>query len=67
LEIGNSARKHGIADGEMLHAFNHHIRYVEQDYDGEPWVLLIGPDSTGRLLELVVVDGPRSSTLTCCG
>lgn len=58
MEIRRSARKHGIDDADMLHAFDHHIRYVEQEYAGESRILLIGSDRTGRLLELVMVDGP---------
>ena len=57
MEVRESARKHGIDDVDMLHAFDNHIRYVEQEYGGEVRTLLIGPDRSGRLLELVVVDG----------
>lgn len=58
MEVRQSARKHGIDDADMVHAFDNHIRYVEQEYAGELRALLIGPDRSGRLLELVVVDGP---------
>lgn len=57
MEIRESARKHGIEDADILHGFDNHIRYVEQEYDGEHRILLIGPDRTGRPVELVVVDG----------
>ena len=58
MEVRQSARKHGIDGADMLHAFDNHIRYVEQEYGGELQRRLIGPDRTGRLRELVVVDGP---------
>lgn len=50
-EILESARKHGLSDDRILHAFNHPIRIVE--VDGLPMV--IGADQAGRLLELGVV------------
>jgi hypothetical protein len=58
LEIRDSPRKHGIADSDIRHAFVNAIRLVDQEYDGEARVLLIGPDRSGRLLELVAVAGP---------
>ncbi|HEY9411759.1 MAG TPA: hypothetical protein VIP77_19425 [Jiangellaceae bacterium] len=61
MEIAESARKHGIADDEMLHALDNAFRVVEQEYDGEIRTLVIGADHSGRLLELIVVDdGPTS-------
>jgi len=35
-----SARKHGIADDDILHAFNHPVRYEVLD-DG--FVMIVGP------------------------
>lgn len=55
MYIRASARKHGIVDADILHAVRNALRYVEHDYDGEVRLLLIGPDRTGRLLEVVVV------------
>jgi hypothetical protein len=55
MRILDSARKHGIADEDMLHAARHAVRAITQDRDGEP-TLLIGPDRAGRHLELVVAD-----------
>lgn len=49
MEVRQRARKHGIDVADMLHVFDNHIRYVEQEYGGEVRVLLIGPDRTGRL------------------
>jgi hypothetical protein len=38
----------------MLHAYRNALRYVELEHHGEVQLLVIGPDPTGRLLELVV-------------
>lgn len=43
-----SARKHGVADEDMLHAYRNPIRVFEF----EDLTMLIGPDAAGRLLEV---------------
>jgi hypothetical protein len=50
-----SARKHGISDGHMLHAYRHPIRV----FDLDDLTMLIGADDTGRMLEVgvAVADG----------
>ncbi|WP_157987533.1 hypothetical protein [Jiangella endophytica] len=50
--IASSARKHGVADADMLHAYRCVISTSEQD---EQIVLLIGPDRSARLLELAIL------------
>ena len=45
-----SARKHQIADDDMLHAYRHPIRV----FDLDELVMLIGPDTAARLLEVGV-------------
>lgn len=55
MEITQSARKHGVADADIIHAWDNALRLVEFEYDGEDRVLVIGPDMAGRLLELVAV------------
>lgn len=53
-----SARKHGVPDDDMLHAFNNPIRAEDLD---EGLTMLVGPDHAGNLLEVGVVesdDGP---------
>lgn len=55
MEIRGSARKHGITDAEIEHAWHHAIRLVEYEYNGQERLLVIGPDQHGRLLELVAV------------
>ena len=51
--IAESARKHGIRDDDILHAFNNPIRTEDLD---EGLTMLIGPDHTGTLYEIGVVD-----------
>lgn len=48
-----SARKHGIPDEEMLHAYRNPIRVF--DLDG--LTMLIGADDSGRMLEVGVAVG----------
>lgn len=53
MEVRDGARKHGITDEDMRHAVRHAIRSRELD---ENTTLLIGADTAGRLLEVVVAD-----------
>lgn len=48
-EILPSARKHGISDEDMMHAFRNRIRErrLEEKF------LVVGPDKSGNLLELI--------------
>ena len=55
MEIRDSARKHGIRDDEIEHAWLNAIRVVEYEYAGEDRLLVIGADQHGRLIELVAV------------
>ena len=55
MEILGSARKHGVGDADITHAWLNAIRLVEYEYDGQERLLIIGPDQHGRLLELVAV------------
>ena len=43
-----SARKHGVSDDDMLHAYRNPIRVFELD----DHVMLIGGDESGRMLEI---------------
>jgi hypothetical protein len=45
-----SARKHGIADTDMLHAYRNPIRVFELD----DLIMLIGGDESGRMMEVGV-------------
>ena len=46
-----SARRYGIADEDMLHAYRNPIRVFELDDD---LTMLIGPDRSAQLLEVGV-------------
>lgn len=48
--ILDSARKHGISDADMLHAYRNPIRVFAID----DLVMLVGADGAGRLLEVGV-------------
>jgi hypothetical protein len=51
--ITASARKHGVADDDILHAFNYPISYEDLD---EGFVMIIGPTRSAHLIELGFVD-----------
>lgn len=51
--IAPSARKHGVRDDDIMHAFNNPI-FVE-DLD-EGFTMFVGADSAARLIEIGVVD-----------
>lgn len=55
MEVRPSARKHGIEDADIEHAWANAIRLVEYDYQDEDRLLVIGPDRHGRMLEPVAV------------
>ncbi len=55
MEVAESARRHGIDDADILHAIRTPFRYIEQEYDGELRLLILGADRSGRLLEIVLV------------
>jgi uncharacterized DUF497 family protein len=50
-----SARKHGIADEDIAHAFDNAVRLVEFETYGEERLLVIGPDRGGQMLELIAM------------
>ena len=51
--IADSARRHAIADEDILHAFRNPV--ASEDLD-EGFTMLIGPDPAGNLLEIGVVE-----------
>lgn len=55
MQITESAHRHDVSDTDIVHAWTNALRLVEFEYDGEERLLVIGPDTTGRLLELVAV------------
>ena len=54
MEVHESARRHGITDEDILHAVDHAL--VTEDAGEDPdRYLVIGPDRSGVLLEVVVL------------
>ncbi|KRF41276.1 hypothetical protein [Terrabacter sp. Soil810] len=51
VEIRDSARKHGVSDDDITHALRHPLKAFPNDSGGD---LVIGPSTTGALLELGV-------------
>jgi hypothetical protein len=54
VEIHSAARRHDIADDDMLHAVEHALAVEDLGDDPDRW-LVIGPDRAANLLELVVL------------
>ena len=52
--IADSARKHGVADEDMLHAYRNPIRLFELD---EGFTMIIGASRTAIVFEVGVVQG----------
>lgn len=48
VEIGESARKHGILDADIEHAMEHAMAFMDQD---DERLLYVGPSRSGALLE----------------
>ena len=58
-----TARKHGVSDNDMLHAYRNPIRVFSLD----DLVMLIGADAAGNLLGIGVATGEGlSSSCTPC-
>jgi len=54
VEIHSAARRHGVADEDIVHAVANSLTVVDLDPDGDPpRVLAIGPDSAANLLEII--------------
>lgn len=53
MRIGEPARKHGVADDDILHAVRHAMRRRDM---GENPTMPIGPATDGSLLEIGVLD-----------
>ena len=54
VEIHDSARRHGVADQDILHAIDHALAIEDAGEDPDRW-LIIGPDTAANLLEVVMV------------
>lgn len=51
--ILNSAYRHGVTDEAMLHALRFPVRHFTQD---DSMIMFIGPDETGTLMEIGVIE-----------
>ena len=54
MEIHPSARLHGIADEDILHAIDHSMVVDDLGEDPDRW-LVIGPDRAANLFEVIVL------------
>lgn len=54
VEFHPSARKHGVEEDDVLHAIEHALAIEDAGEDPDRW-LVIGPDTAGNLLEVVVM------------
>jgi hypothetical protein len=54
VEILSSAHKHGISDDAMRHAFENAVASITVP-DQPDFSMIIGPDESGRLLEVGIV------------
>jgi hypothetical protein len=54
VEIHPSARRHGVADEDILHAIEQSLVVDDLGEDPDRW-LVIGPDRAGNFLEVVVL------------
>ena len=54
MEIHDSAHRHDVAEEDMLHAVEHSLVVDDLGEDPDRW-LVLGPDTAGNLLELVVL------------
>jgi hypothetical protein len=60
LIIAESARKHGVSDEDIRHAFANPIRVFELD---EGLAMIIGPNQAAIIYEIGVVDGGLARSL----
>ena len=56
VEIHSAARKHDCADSDIHHAVEHRLVVNDVGDDDSPYrLLVIGPDQSGNLLEIIVL------------
>ncbi len=55
MEIHRSARKHGVHDEDIVHAVDHAVAWVDLDEHSPQRILIIGPDRSGTLIEVVTL------------
>jgi hypothetical protein len=54
VEIHASAHRHDVSEEDMLHAVEHSLAVDDVGEDPDRW-LVLGPDTAGNLLEVVVL------------
>ncbi len=54
MEVHGSARKHGVADQDTIHAIDHAIAFADAGDEPARW-LVVGPDRAGHLIEVIVL------------
>ena len=54
VEVHFAARKHGVADPDILHAIEHALALQDAGEDPDRWPL-IGSDMAGNLIEVVIM------------
>lgn len=54
MEVHSSARRHGVADEDMLHAVRNPMVVDDLGDDPDRW-LVVGPDRAANLLEVIVL------------
>ena len=62
MEIHRSARKHGVADRDILHAIDHALAIEDIGEDPDRW-LILGPDRAVNMLEVVVLTTSEGTQL----
>ena len=56
MDIHKSARKHGVSDESIAHAFDNALAQLDYDPDERPpRYALVGPDLAGNMVELIVI------------
>jgi len=63
VEIHSSARRHGTADDDILHAIEHAMVVDDLGEDPDRW-LVIGPDRAANLIEVIVLVSSEGDEVT---
>ena len=58
--VAESARKHGVADDDMLHALRNFVRTFAQD---EGFTMVVGPARDAQLLEVGFVESTEGDLI----
>lgn len=58
--IAVSARRHGVSDEDMLHAYSHPMRIFELD---EGLTMIIGANQAAIIYEIGIVDGVQAPVI----